>query len=124
MSGRVAFAGQMRGSCAIESLRECRSASETLQIGLPSQRIIFGKFVDSCEGTIQQVQFALESGVACFREDCNQTVDHGPEAPCHLEVFSAVKADFPAGELHEVIPVRCREDEPQPSFCIQQLIVV
>ena len=121
---RILFAAEIGRRYAIESLSEWGGASQALQIGLPSQRIVFGKFMDPCEGAIQQVKFAVQSGVARFREDCDQAIDHGPEAPCDLEIFRAVKSDFTSRKLYEVVPVRGWKNEPQSPFCIKQLIVV
>ena len=45
-------------------------------------------------------------------------------APGDLKVRGSVKANFPTSQLHEIIPIRSRENHPQIPGVVHDLLVV
>lgn len=57
-----------------------------------------------------------------FRESLDQIVDHGAQAPRHLEILGAVETYLAAREMHEVLPIRRAEKHTQLPGLIADLL--
>ena len=80
--------------------------------GVRASAEIFRKSMKLLERAIEKLQFPAQCGLARLRQVAQEVLDHRAQAPCHLEVFRAVLAYLAESELHEIIPGRRPEYQP------------
>ena len=90
--------------------------------GSRSATNIFRDDITPLDGLIEQGEFFAQSGPPAFRQGSQQILNHCPQSACDLKISCAVEANFPAGELHEILPVRRRENHSHPAVAVLDLL--
>jgi hypothetical protein len=57
------------------------------------------------DSSVEQVQFPLQSVSFAFGQGLKKVLQHCAQPPGDLKVLGSVQPDFPAGQLHEAVPV-------------------
>ena len=100
------------------------TSAKTLRVSDRATRQILRKRIKFLDGAIEQLKLEAKSWPTTFRQRFHQIVEHGAHAPRDLKVLRSVKANFPTSQLHEIIPVRSRENHPQATGVVRDLLVV
>jgi hypothetical protein len=105
------------GGCGLQPQR----SPLTLRVRNPRKRQVFGKRVMPIDCPIQKRQLPGKLGMAMLRQGQGEILQHRAHPPHDLDASRATMADFDAGEVHKVLPVRRPENEPQPAGGIADL---
>ena len=71
---------------------------------------------------IQELQLLAQLGMTMRRQGLREILKHGKHPPCDLDAACAAMANFGAGEMHKVLPVRRQKYEPQFADFIAYLL--
>ena len=64
---------------------------------------------------IEQSELVLKRGVTIFGQGADQVFNHCTQPPYNLNAIRTVTPKFGAGQIHEILPVGCTDDDPEAS---------
>src|SRR6476620_4893288 len=111
---------QVNSQAARPSLLRTGRSAKALCVRNASNRQILRKRIELLDGAIEQIEFQAKSWATTFRQSFHQIVEHGAQAARDLKVLRPVKTNFPASELHEIIPIRttCSKSSASPRIAL------
>jgi len=100
-----------------------RGIFDALQIGLSRQCKVFWKHIDpAARSSISSSQRSCR--VAHPRQGRDEVFDHRAKPSRHLKIRRTIMSYFPTGQLHEIVPTRRWDYDPEVVIGIEQGIVM
>jgi hypothetical protein len=112
--------GPFRDACYPRTGR----SAKTLRVCNAGHRQVIRERIKFLDGAIEKVKLQTKSWPTTFRQNFHQIFDHRAQASWDLKILGAVKANFPESKLYEIVPIRRRENHPQPSRAVDNLLIV